>query len=57
MSHQSKKQSVVESVTNVSVGYGVSLAANVTILPLFGIVISMSDNVVVTGSGATKVEK
>ncbi len=47
MSHQSKKQSVVESVTNVSVGYGVSLAANVTILPLFGIVISMSDNLLI----------
>ena len=45
--HQSKKQSVVESVTNVSVGYGVSLAANVTILPLFGIVISMSDNLLI----------
>ena len=44
---QTKAQSAVESVVNVAVGYGVSLAANVTILPLFGVVISLSDNLLI----------
>lgn len=42
---QTKKQSAVESVANVAIGYGVSLVANATILPLFGIAISLSDNI------------
>ena len=41
---QTKTQSAVESVASVAIGYGVSLVANATILPLFGIAISMSDN-------------
>ena len=44
---QTKAQSAVESVANVAVGYGVSLAANVTILPLFGVIISLSDNLLI----------
>lgn len=41
---QTKSQSAVESVANVAIGYVVSLVANATILPLFGFVVSMSDN-------------
>jgi len=44
---QTKSQSAVESVTNVAIGYGVSLAANATILPLFGIAISTADNLAI----------
>lgn len=41
---QTPTQSAVESVANVAIGYVVSIAANATILPLFGIAISLSDN-------------
>ena len=44
---QTPTQSAVESVANVSIGYFVSLAANATILPLFGIAISLSDNLAI----------
>ena len=33
---QSHRMSVIESLSNVAVGFGVSLLANITILPLFG---------------------
>lgn len=44
---QTKTQSAVESVANVTIGYVVSLAANATILPLFGISIGLSDNLAI----------
>ena len=44
---QTPTQSAVESVVNVAIGYVVSLAANATILPLFGIAISLSDNLAI----------
>ena len=44
---QTKTQSAVESVANVAIGYGVSLAANAAILPLFGITISTADNLAI----------
>ena len=44
---QTKTQSAVESVANVAIGYGVSLAANAAILPLFGIAISTADNLAI----------
>jgi len=33
---QSRQMSMIEAVANVAVGFGVSLLANITILPLFG---------------------
>lgn len=44
---QTKAQSAVESAANVSIGYCVSLVANATILPLFGISISTADNLAI----------
>jgi hypothetical protein len=44
---QTKSQSAVESVANVTIGYVVSLVANATILPLFGFAISMSENLAI----------
>lgn len=35
-SGQSHRMSAIESMANVAVGFGVSLLANITILPLFG---------------------
>lgn len=33
---QSRQMSMIESISNVVVGFGVSLLANITVLPLFG---------------------
>lgn len=41
---QSRKHSIVESVTNVIVGYLVAVASQVAIFPLFGIHIPVGDN-------------
>jgi len=40
---QSKKGSLLESVVNVMAGYCVSFIANMTILPMFGLDVSVSD--------------
>lgn len=44
MSGQSRKHSVAETVANVAVGYVVAMAAQMTILPLFGVHISHAQN-------------
>lgn len=44
---QTPTQSAVESVANVAIGYVVSLAANATILPMFGISIGLSHNLAI----------
>ena len=41
---QSKKQSLIESLTNIFIGYFVALASQMVIFPLFDIHISVSDN-------------
>ena len=40
---QSKKHSALEAVANVAIGYLVSVAANVVVLPLFGYAVSVAD--------------
>ena len=42
---QSKKQSLIESLTNIFIGYFVALASQMAIFPLFDIHISVSDNI------------
>jgi hypothetical protein len=42
---QSKIMSLVESVINIVVGFGISLAAQIYFLPLLGVQISLSQNV------------
>lgn len=44
---QTKKHSLIESFTNVAIGYGVALASQLLIFPLYGIDIPLSDNVVI----------
>ena len=44
---QSRLMSVVESVTNVGVGYGVAVGTQLAVFPLFGIEASLSDNLAI----------
>lgn len=41
---QSKRNSAFEAVTNVAIGYLVSVLANVLILPLFGYNVTIGDS-------------
>jgi hypothetical protein len=41
---QSKLMSLIEAITSIVVGFGISLAAQVFILPLLGVAISFSQN-------------
>ncbi|CAH1654974.1 conserved hypothetical protein [Hyphomicrobiales bacterium] len=44
---QSRLGSLVESVANVAVGYGVAVGAQMLIFPLFGVHISVADNMLI----------
>ena len=45
---QSKKQSLIETLTNVSVGWFISFIANMLVLPLFGYNINLTDGVLIS---------
>lgn len=44
---QSRRWSFFESCVNVAVGYGVAVLAQVLVFPLFGIRISLTDNLLI----------
>lgn len=44
---QAKKHSFIESVVNVVIGYGVAVASQVVIFPMFNIRIPLSDNFII----------
>lgn len=44
---QSRLMSAVESMANVAIGYGVALASQLLIFPLYGINITLSTNVAI----------
>ncbi len=44
---QSRRMSLIEAVTNVVVGYGVAVLAQLAVLPLFGIAVSLGDNLAI----------
>jgi hypothetical protein len=44
---QTKKQSLFESITNVTVGYGVALLSQIIIFPVFGIEATIKDNLMI----------
>lgn len=48
LKRQSKKQSLVESLTNVSIGFSVSLCSTFAILPILNIESSVSKNITMT---------
>lgn len=46
---QSKKNSFIESLTNVCVGYFVAIASQLVIFPMFNIHIPLKDNFIIGG--------
>ena len=44
MTGQSRSMSLLEAVTNVVVGYGVAVLAQLVVFPLFGLAVSLADN-------------
>ncbi len=46
---QSKRQSLLESLVNVLAGYGVAVLSQVVIFPLFGVHVSVSENMLIAG--------
>lgn len=46
---QSRLQSAVESMANVAIGYAVAVASQMLIFPLFGIHVTLADNLLIGG--------
>lgn len=46
---QTKRGSAIEAVANVAVGYGVAVATQVAVFPLFGLHARLSDNLAIGG--------
>jgi len=44
MMQQSRMASMIESALNVAIGYGVALASQLALFPLFGILVPISTN-------------
>lgn len=44
---QSRAGSLVESLANIAIGYGVAVASQCAIFPLFGIHIPLQDNLII----------
>ena len=42
---QTKKQSIIESITNVAIGYCVALISQIIIFPFFDIDVTVKDNI------------
>lgn len=45
---QSKTNSMIESSTNVAIGYGVAMWSQILIFPLYGIHVPFSDNLAIS---------
>jgi len=44
---QTKKQSLLESIINILIGYAVAILSQLLVFPLFNIVVSISDNLMI----------
>lgn len=44
---QTKKHSLIESLANVAIGYGVALASQLLIFPQYGVNLPLSDNIAI----------
>ena len=44
---QTRRNSLIETLTNVAIGYGVALASQLVIFPQFGIHIAFTDDLVI----------
>ena len=47
MAGQTKLQSLIESITNILIGYFVAIVSQLAVFPLFGINIPLSDNLLI----------
>ena len=45
---QSKKESLIETLTNVGIGWFISFIANMLVLPLFGYNINLTDGLLIS---------
>lgn len=46
---QTRLQSAIESAANVAIGYGVAVASQIAIFPLFGVHLPLADNLLIGG--------
>jgi hypothetical protein len=46
---QSRLMSLVEAIANVAVGYGVAVATQLLVFPLFGLIVSFGENLAIGG--------
>ncbi len=44
---QSKRMSLLESLINVAVGYGIAVTTQIMVFPVFGLEVSLVDNLVI----------
>jgi hypothetical protein len=44
---QTRKDSVLESLSNVLIGYGVALSSQIIIFPLYGVYLPIIDNIAI----------
>lgn len=44
---QSKTHSLIESITNVAIGYVVALLSQIVVFPMFNIYVPLSDNLLI----------
>lgn len=44
---QTRLHSLIESVTNVAIGYGVAVASQLAVFPMFGIHVPLADNLAI----------
>ncbi|MEO5337976.1 MAG: hypothetical protein H7841_13955 [Magnetospirillum sp. WYHS-4] len=44
---QSRRMSLAEAIANVAVGYGIAVATQALVFPLFGLHASLSDNLLI----------
>jgi len=44
---QTRRQSLIESIANILLGYGVAIAAQLAIFPIFGVRLPLADNLAI----------
>ena len=47
MAEQSRRMSLAESLANVAIGYGIALLTQLAVFPLFGLRVTMADNLAI----------
>ena len=47
MNKQSRRMSLVESIANVVVGFGIAVLTQIAVFPIFGLQVSLADNLII----------